>query len=89
MYMEKLFTTSAIVKLPLDLPEAAVWSRLGRNRFLSRITPEQEVECKLSMLRALNVITPCGRWKLLKILPKSELKRIRTEYIEKYMTEED
>ena len=67
LYMEKLFTTSAIVKLPLDLPEAAVWSRLGRNRFLSRITPEQEVECKLSMLRALNVITPCGRWKLLKI----------------------
>ena len=27
-------------------------------------------------------------WKLLKILPKSELKRIRTEYIEKYMSEE-
>ena len=28
-------------------------------------------------------------WKLLKILPKSELKRIRTEYIEKYMTDEE
>jgi len=28
-------------------------------------------------------------WKLLKILPKSELKRIRTEYIEKYMSEEN
>lgn len=26
-------------------------------------------------------------WKLLKILPKSELKRIRTEYIEKYLAE--
>ena len=28
-------------------------------------------------------------WKLLKILPKSELKRIRTEYIEKYMQDEE
>ena len=28
-------------------------------------------------------------WKLLKILPGSELKRIRSEYIEKYMTAED
>ncbi len=28
-------------------------------------------------------------WKLLKILPKSELKRIRTEYIEKYMSEDN
>ncbi|MBR2341112.1 MAG: V-type ATP synthase subunit B [Clostridia bacterium] len=28
-------------------------------------------------------------WKLLKILPKSELKRIRTEYIEKYLNKED
>ena len=27
-------------------------------------------------------------WKLLKILPKSELKRIRDEYLEKYMPEE-
>ena len=27
-------------------------------------------------------------WKLLKILPKGELKRIRTEYIEKYMSED-
>ena len=28
-------------------------------------------------------------WKLLRILPKSELKRIRTEYIEKYMSDEN
>ena len=28
-------------------------------------------------------------WKLMKILPKSELKRIRTEYIEKYLTGEE
>ena len=28
-------------------------------------------------------------WKLLRILPKSELKRIRTEYIEKYMVDEN
>jgi V/A-type H+-transporting ATPase subunit B len=28
-------------------------------------------------------------WKLLKILPKSELKRIRMEYIEKYLEKED
>ena len=28
-------------------------------------------------------------WKLLKILPKNELKRIRKEYIDKYMTDED
>lgn len=28
-------------------------------------------------------------WKLLKILPKSELKRIRSEYIEKYLEKED
>ena len=27
-------------------------------------------------------------WKLMKILPKSELKRIRTAYIEKYMSDE-
>ena len=28
-------------------------------------------------------------WKLLKILPKNELKRIRKEYIDKYMTDEE
>jgi len=28
-------------------------------------------------------------WKLLRILPKSELKRIRVEYIDKYMTDEE
>ena len=28
-------------------------------------------------------------WKLLKILPKSELKRIRDEYLEKYMLREE
>ena len=28
-------------------------------------------------------------WKLLKILPKSELKRIRTEYVEKYLTQKE
>ena len=28
-------------------------------------------------------------WKLLKILPRSELKRIRSDYIEIYMTAED
>lgn len=65
--MKSFFTTSAIIDLPLELPEAAVWSRLGRNRFLSRITPEQEVGCKLSMLRALAAVRPRGRWKLLKI----------------------
>ena len=28
-------------------------------------------------------------WKLLKILPRGELKRIRSEYLEKYLTAED
>ena len=28
-------------------------------------------------------------WQLLKILPRSELKRIRTEYVEKYLTDKD
>ena len=28
-------------------------------------------------------------WKLLKILPKSELKRIRDEYIEKYLDKDE
>ena len=28
-------------------------------------------------------------WELLKILPKGELKRIRTEYIEKYMSDDE
>ncbi|MBQ4347963.1 MAG: V-type ATP synthase subunit B, partial [Firmicutes bacterium] len=27
-------------------------------------------------------------WKLLRILPKAELKRIRDEYLDKYLTEE-
>lgn len=65
--MEKFFTCSNIESLPLCLPEAEVWSRLGRNRFLSRITPEQELECKLLMNKAFALCVPRGRWRLLKV----------------------
>ena len=65
--MEKFFKTSSIVDLPLELPEAAVWSRLGRNRFLSNISSAEEQKLKLAMHRALVCCRPRGRWRLLKI----------------------
>ena len=39
----------------------------GRNRFLSRITPAQELECKLLMHKAFAFCVPRGRWRLLEV----------------------
>ena len=74
--MEKFFTCSNIDSMPLCLPEAEIWSRLGRNRFLSRITPAQELECKLLMHKAFAFCTPRGRWRLLEV--KSQDSRMVT-----------
>ena len=65
--MEKFFTCSETVDLPCSLPESAVWSRLGRNRCLSRIAPEEEVKFKLAMHRALDQCVLRGRWRLLRV----------------------
>ena len=74
--MEKFFTHIESVDLPLALPESEVWSRLGRNRFLSRIEPSQERTVKLAMHRAFALCKPRGRYCLLKIASRS------AEYIE-------
>lgn len=65
--MKRFFETSATVALPFELPEAAVWSRLGRNRFLSRIGTADEVRLKLAMMRAAACCEPRGRWRLLEV----------------------
>ena len=70
--MEKFFKCTTIDPLVSALPEAAVWSRLGRNRFLSRITPAMEVQLKMAMLQAESLCRPRGRWRLLPVKVCSE-----------------
>lgn len=65
--MKKFFTTSDIIDLPLFLPEAAVWSRLGRNRYLSKMTGPEEIQIKLAMHKALDLCRVQGKWMLLEI----------------------
>lgn len=72
MFMEKFFTYTTVDPLAVTLPEAAVWSRLGRNRFLSHIDPAMEVKLKLAMLRAEAMCRPCGRWCLLPVTCEAE-----------------
>ena len=69
--MEKFFTYRKVDSLPLLLPEKQIWSRLGRNRFLSQISPEQEIGLKLLMHKAFTCCAPCGVWKMLKIVTRS------------------
>ncbi len=67
--MDKFFTYTTVGSLLPVLPEAAVWSRLGRNRFLSELAPEMQVSIQLAMHQAFERIRPdtCGRWKLLPV----------------------
>ena len=65
--MEKFFNANMVDSLALALPERAVFSRLGRNRFLSDISNAEESRLKLLMNQAFAVIHPRGCWRLLKI----------------------
>lgn len=60
--------------LPVNLPEQAVYSRLGRNRHLSSISLAQSVQCKSRMIQALTAVQPRGRWTVLEITGRSENK---------------
>lgn len=69
--MEKFFNANMVDSLALALPERAVFSRLGRNRFLSDISNAEESRLKLLMNQAFAVIHPRGCWRLLKIAQRS------------------
>ena len=43
-----------------------------------------DMECWRNIEETLNL-----GWKLLKVIPRTELKRIRTEYIDKYLNDKD
>ena len=69
--MEKFFNVNIVDSLALTLPERAVFSRLGRNRFLSDISNTEESRIKLLMNQAFAAVHPRGCWRLLKIARKS------------------
>ena len=79
MFMEKFFTYTTVDPLAIELPEAAIWSRLGRNRFLSRIEPAAELKLKLEMWRAFEQCRPCGRWLLLPVTARFPEKTVLDE----------
>ena len=58
---------------------------VGRSKFAENFE-KQYVSQGFDKNRSIEETLDIG-WKLLKILPKSELKRIKTELIEKYMGE--
>ncbi len=66
--MKTDFSTVNLESIPVELPESAILSRLGRNRFLTRITPAEAVRCKSRMLRAQAAARPRGRWRLVEVL---------------------
>lgn len=72
MTMENFFTYKTVENLTVALPESAVLSRLGRNRFLSNISGAEQVRLKLQMLKAFEKLRPCGRWMLQKIISRSD-----------------
>ena len=65
--MEKFFTINTVDSLALALPEEAVLSRLGRNRFLTVIDRALSVKLRLAMQKAFELCHACGRWKLLTV----------------------
>ena len=70
--MEKFFTYKTVENLTVALPESAVLSRLGRNRFLSNISPQEQVKLKMLMLKAFAKLRPRGRWMLQSIVHRSD-----------------
>ena len=56
----------------MALPETAVLSRLGRNRFLSSISSAEQVKLKMLMLKAFEKLHPRGRWMLQRIVCRSD-----------------
>ena len=70
--MENFFTYKTVENLTVALPESAVLSRLGRNRFLSNISNSEQVKLKMLMLKAFEKLRPCGRWMLQEIISRSD-----------------
>ena len=68
--MEKFFTINTVDPLVLTLPEDAVLSRLGRNRFLTVMDHALTVKLHLAMQKAFAMCRARGRWKLLKVSQK-------------------
>ena len=71
MAMENFFTYKTVENLTVALPETAVLSRLGRNRFLSSISSAEQVKLKMLMLKAFAQLRPRGRWMLQSIVRRS------------------
>ena len=69
--MEKFFTYITVDPLALTLPEKAIFSRLGHNRFLTGIDPAMEVRVRLAMHKAFECCKAKGRWKLLTVTAQS------------------
>lgn len=69
--MEKFFTINSVDHLGLVLPEDAILSRLGRNRYLSVMEQELSVKLHLAMQKAFALSHARGRWKLLSITARS------------------
>ena len=69
--MEKFFTINSVDHLGLVLPEDAILSRLGRNRYLSVMEQELSVKLHLAMQKAFALSHARGRWKLLSITTRS------------------
>ncbi|MBR7146011.1 MAG: hypothetical protein IKD10_13870 [Lentisphaeria bacterium] len=65
--MEKFFTITAIDPLLLTLPEDAILSRLGRNRYLSVMEQDLSIKLHLAMQKAFALCHARGRWKILPV----------------------
>ena len=72
MPMENFFTYKTVENLTVALPESAVLSRLGRNRFLSNISNSEQVKLKMLMLKAFTQLRPRGRWMLQSIVDRTD-----------------
>ena len=72
MLMENFFTYKTVENLTVALPETAVLSRLGRNRFLSSISSAEQVKLKMLMLKAFDQLRPRGRWMLQSIVDRTD-----------------
>ncbi len=77
--MEKFFTINSVDHLGLVLPEDAILSRLGRNRYLSVMEQELSVKLHLAMQKAFALSHARGRWKLLSITARSNDETVLNE----------
>ena len=77
--MEKFFTINSVDHLGLVLPEDAILSRLGRNRYLSVMEQELSVKLHLAMQKAFVLSHARGRWKLLSITTRSNDETVLNE----------